>query len=137
MLKLVLAAVLLVSGCAFAQPKPMKKVTIAAGTQVLNIAYPWLMMPQALNYWREMSGEAHVLRLLSVVHEACRVTSETEALFEESTDEWVILGDKDPGQRPLSCLRVKQRKVRLACLGDDSQNCCHRSSVWASVMKAA
>jgi ABC-type nitrate/sulfonate/bicarbonate transport system substrate-binding protein len=41
--------------------KPLKKVTIAAGTQVLNIAYPWLMMPQALNYWRDEGYDVQVI----------------------------------------------------------------------------
>ena len=52
----------LVAATAFAQSgKPLKKVTIAAGTQVLNIAYPWLMMPQALNYWRDEGYDVQVL----------------------------------------------------------------------------
>src|SRR5688500_3619514 len=61
MLKLVLAAIFFVAGSALAQPKPLKKVTIAAGTQVLNIAYPWLMMPQALNYWRDEGLDVQVI----------------------------------------------------------------------------
>jgi NitT/TauT family transport system substrate-binding protein len=36
-----------------AQDKPLKKVTIAVGTQVLNIGYPWLMMALALDYWKQ------------------------------------------------------------------------------------
>ena len=36
-----------------AQDKPLKKVTIGVGTQVLNIGYPWLMMANAVGYWRE------------------------------------------------------------------------------------
>lgn len=38
---------------ALAQPsgKPLRKLTIAAGTQVLNSSYPYLMMPGALGYW--------------------------------------------------------------------------------------
>lgn len=57
----------LAAGLAFAQgaaaqsAAPLKKVTIAAGTQVLNIAYPWLMMPQALNYWREEGYDVQVI----------------------------------------------------------------------------
>ncbi|MEJ0071880.1 MAG: hypothetical protein WDO24_27700 [Pseudomonadota bacterium] len=34
-------------GPAAAQDKPLKKVTIGVGTQVLNIGYPWLMMALA------------------------------------------------------------------------------------------
>ncbi|MGQ0655570.1 MAG: ABC transporter substrate-binding protein [Betaproteobacteria bacterium] len=56
-----IAVLLLVATGAVAQPKPLKKVTIAAGTQVLNIAYPWLMMPQALNYWREEGLDVQVI----------------------------------------------------------------------------
>lgn len=52
----------LLAGTALAQSgKPLKKVTIAAGTQVLNIAYPWLMMPQALNYWRQEGYDVQVM----------------------------------------------------------------------------
>jgi NitT/TauT family transport system substrate-binding protein len=34
------------------QPKPLKPVTIALGTQVLNVTYPWLTLPIALGYWK-------------------------------------------------------------------------------------
>jgi NitT/TauT family transport system substrate-binding protein len=37
-----------------------KKVTIAVSTTVLNIAYPWLMMPQALGYWRQEGYDVQV-----------------------------------------------------------------------------
>lgn len=56
-----LAAAVALAGAAAAQPRPLKKVTIAAGTQVLNIAYPWLMMPQVLNYWREEGLDVQVI----------------------------------------------------------------------------
>ena len=56
-----LAALLIFSGGVAAQQRPLKKVTIAAGTQVLNIAYPWLMMPQALNYWRDEGLDVQVI----------------------------------------------------------------------------
>jgi hypothetical protein len=35
-----------------AQPKPLKPVTIALGTQVVNVTYPWLTLPIALGYWK-------------------------------------------------------------------------------------
>ena len=35
-----------------AQDRPLKKVTIAVGSQVLNVTYPWLMLPNVLGYWR-------------------------------------------------------------------------------------
>jgi NitT/TauT family transport system substrate-binding protein len=46
---------------AAAQTKPLKKVTIAVGTQVLNVSYPWLMMPIAKGYWREEGYDVQVL----------------------------------------------------------------------------
>jgi NitT/TauT family transport system substrate-binding protein len=36
----------------WAQPKPLKPVTIALGTQVVNVTYPWLTLPIALGYWK-------------------------------------------------------------------------------------
>ncbi|MDQ0612289.1 ABC transporter substrate-binding protein [Variovorax sp. W1I1] len=36
-----------------AQPRPLKPVTIALGTQVINVTYPWLTLPIALGYWKE------------------------------------------------------------------------------------
>jgi NitT/TauT family transport system substrate-binding protein len=33
-------------------PEQLKKVVIAAGAQLLDSSYPWLMMPQVLGYWR-------------------------------------------------------------------------------------
>ena len=41
---------------AAAQDKPLKKVTIGVGTQVLNIGYPWLMMALALAIFLVISG---------------------------------------------------------------------------------
>jgi NitT/TauT family transport system substrate-binding protein len=37
-----------------------KKVTIAVATTVMNIAYPWLTMPQVLGYWREEGYDVQV-----------------------------------------------------------------------------
>ena len=50
-------------GTALAQPaKPLKKVTIAAGgVTVLNVSYPWLMMPIALDYWKDEGYEVQVI----------------------------------------------------------------------------
>jgi len=33
--------------------KPLKPVTIALGTQVVNVTYPWLTLPIALGYWKD------------------------------------------------------------------------------------
>src|SRR5690348_5881849 len=33
--------------------RPLKPVTIALGTQVVNVTYPWLTLPIALGYWKE------------------------------------------------------------------------------------
>ncbi|MFM9925404.1 ABC transporter substrate-binding protein [Variovorax sp. H27-G14] len=35
-----------------AQTKPLKPVTIALGTQVINVTYPWLTLPISLGYWK-------------------------------------------------------------------------------------
>lgn len=45
----------------FAQDKPLKKVTIAVGSQVLNVTYPWLMLPNALGYWRDEGYDVTVV----------------------------------------------------------------------------
>lgn len=42
-------------------PKAPKKVTIAVGTQVLNITYPWLLMPVALEWWKKEGIEVNVI----------------------------------------------------------------------------
>jgi len=42
-----------------AQAAP-KKVTIAVSTTVLNVAYPWLMMAQAMGYWRQEGYDVQV-----------------------------------------------------------------------------
>lgn len=42
--------------------KPLKKVTIAAGgVTVLNVTYPWLMMPIALEYWKSEGYDVQVI----------------------------------------------------------------------------
>ena len=41
--------------------KPLKKVVVAVGTQVLNITYPWLMLPGVLGYWREEGLDVDVI----------------------------------------------------------------------------
>lgn len=46
---------------ASAQTKPLKKVTIAVGSQVLNVTYPWLMMPVALGYWKDEGYDVNVV----------------------------------------------------------------------------
>lgn len=50
-------------GAALAQPdKPLKKVTIAVGgVTILNVTYPWLMMPIALDYWKSEGYDVEVI----------------------------------------------------------------------------
>ncbi|KWT97275.1 MULTISPECIES: ABC transporter substrate-binding protein [unclassified Variovorax] len=57
------AAAAISPGMALAQPaKPLKKVTIAAGgVTVLNVTYPWLMMPIALDYWKSEGYDVQVI----------------------------------------------------------------------------
>lgn len=55
------AAIALLSNAVSAQAKPLKKVRIAVGTTNLNVAYPWLMMPIVLDYWKEEGYDVEVL----------------------------------------------------------------------------
>lgn len=48
-------------GEAHAQAKPLKKVKIAVGTTVLNVGYPWLTLPLALDYWKADGYDVEVL----------------------------------------------------------------------------
>jgi NitT/TauT family transport system substrate-binding protein len=58
-----LLGIALVSAPAAAQDadKPLRKVRIAIGTQVLNLTYPWLMMPVALDWWKQEGLDVEVL----------------------------------------------------------------------------
>lgn len=58
---LALAAGLSLSLQAQAQSQPLKPVTIALGTQVINATYPWLTLPIALGYWREEGYDVRVI----------------------------------------------------------------------------
>lgn len=40
---------------------PLKKVTIAVGSQVVNVTYPWLMMPIALGFWKQEGYDVNVI----------------------------------------------------------------------------
>lgn len=48
---------------AFSQTsKPLRKVTVAVGgVTVLNVSYPWLMMPLALDYWKDEGYDVNVI----------------------------------------------------------------------------
>lgn len=39
----------------------LRKVTIGVGTQVLNVTYPWLMMPVALDWWKQQGLDVTVM----------------------------------------------------------------------------
>ena len=52
-------AVIATAPHADAQTAP-KKVTIAVATTVLNVAYPWLTVPQVLGYWRQEGYDVQV-----------------------------------------------------------------------------
>jgi NitT/TauT family transport system substrate-binding protein len=43
------------------EAKELKKVKIGVATTFLGITYPWLMMPQALGYWKEEGYDVQVL----------------------------------------------------------------------------
>jgi NitT/TauT family transport system substrate-binding protein len=58
------AALVFTASTAFAQApgaKPLKKVKIAVGTTVLNVGYPWLTLPLALDYWKQDGYDVEVL----------------------------------------------------------------------------
>jgi NitT/TauT family transport system substrate-binding protein len=56
-----LPALLCLGGTANAQIKPLKPVTIALGTQVVNVTYPWLTLPIALGYWKEEGYDVKIV----------------------------------------------------------------------------
>lgn len=41
--------------------KPLKPVSIALGTQVVNVSYPWLTLPIALGWWKDEGYDVKVL----------------------------------------------------------------------------
>jgi len=41
--------------------KPLTPVTIALGTQVVNLTYPWLTLPIALGYWRDEGYDVKIV----------------------------------------------------------------------------
>lgn len=53
--------VLLSADIAQAQTKPLKPVTIALGTQVVNVTYPWLTLPIALGYWKDEGYDVKIV----------------------------------------------------------------------------
>ena len=55
------AAVAAVGAQAQTPAKPLKTVTIAVGTQVLNVTYPWLTLPVVLGYWRDEGYDVKVI----------------------------------------------------------------------------
>ena len=44
-----------------ASAEGLRKVTIGVGTQVLNLTYPWLMMPVALDWWKQQGLDVNVI----------------------------------------------------------------------------
>jgi len=55
------SALLSLTGGAHAQTKPLKPVTIAVGTQVVNVTYPWLTLPIALGYWKDEGYDVKIV----------------------------------------------------------------------------
>lgn len=56
-----LSALLGLASAVHAQAKPLKPVTIALGTQVVNVTYPWLTLPIALGYWKDEGYDVKVV----------------------------------------------------------------------------
>ena len=44
-----------------ASAEALRKVTIGVGTQVLTLTYPWLMMPVALDWWKQQGLDVTVI----------------------------------------------------------------------------
>jgi NitT/TauT family transport system substrate-binding protein len=55
------AGLALTVGAQAQTPTAPKKVRIAIGTRVVNIAYPWLTMPAALGYWKAEGYDVEVV----------------------------------------------------------------------------
>src|ERR1700679_2318677 len=55
-----LATLLIGLSAAQAQTAP-KKIKIAMGTRVINVAYPWLTMPQPLGFWKQEGLDVEVV----------------------------------------------------------------------------
>ncbi|RZL97048.1 MAG: ABC transporter substrate-binding protein [Variovorax sp.] len=56
-----LALVATCQAAAQAPAKALRPVTIAVGTQVLNVTYPWLTLPVVLGYWRDEGYDVKVI----------------------------------------------------------------------------
>ena len=56
-----LALVATCQAAAQAPAKVLRPVTIAVGTQVLNVTYPWLTLPVVLGYWRDEGYDVKVI----------------------------------------------------------------------------
>lgn len=50
-----------ISANAQAPAAPLKPVTIAIGTQVINVVYAWLTLPVALGYWRDAGYDVKLI----------------------------------------------------------------------------
>jgi NitT/TauT family transport system substrate-binding protein len=58
----VAALMALVAGVSTVEAQtPPKKVKIAMGARVINVAYPWLTMPQAMGYWKQEGLDVEVI----------------------------------------------------------------------------
>jgi NitT/TauT family transport system substrate-binding protein len=56
-----LAALLGAAASTTASAQALRKVTIGVGTQVLNVTYPWLLMPVALDWWKQEGLDVNVI----------------------------------------------------------------------------
>jgi NitT/TauT family transport system substrate-binding protein len=57
----VTAMLLVIAAGGIASAETLRKVTIGVGTQVLNLTYPWLMMPVALDWWKQQGLDVNVI----------------------------------------------------------------------------
>lgn len=57
----ILAIGCLLQSAASTNAKELKKVRLGVATTFLGITYPWLMMPQALGYWKDEGYDVQVL----------------------------------------------------------------------------
>src|SRR5260370_6386453 len=85
MLAALLAATGAATGTASAQTPaaPLKKTQLGIGTLVLNLTYPWAMLPPVLGYWREEGYEVEVFAAQSSL-QAIQVMSAGKVDFVEA-----------------------------------------------------
>jgi NitT/TauT family transport system substrate-binding protein len=82
-------------GAAALQPaaaQSLRKVSIGVGTQVLNVTYPWLMMPVALDWWKKQGLDVSVIPVAGSL-QAIQLLSAGKLDFAEINSSAIIQGN--------------------------------------------